>query len=368
MPGQSKHNFEDGNGPVPAHRHPRGGGWVAESARVDQSATVTDGAWIFGSAKIFGAAKIFGFARVYGRAKIIGPAEVGGNVYVGGTTTVRGSVLLSGMRAFESDQILDEAFVAKSRAPDCAFINAPMGSAAVTDLPEPAERDVAEKTLFGKLDANSAKFDTAVKDFNEHGCHELYHLTSAENIASILTHGILPRNFAGTFIDIADSEVNARRQFVRFDGAGPQHAHDCVPMFFVSDPPMLFAIPRPKNLLRWVVVDIKRLVESGAHIVFTDGNLAATRSSTYSNTKDLRCLYWKWIRDTRAPWEIQESMRKDWKRKKAAEVLAFPKVPPGAIARILAPSVEAAYQTQRDLTAAGVSVRVDTDPARFPRS
>ena len=28
-------DFKDGNGPVPAHEHPNGGGWVADTAKVD---------------------------------------------------------------------------------------------------------------------------------------------------------------------------------------------------------------------------------------------------------------------------------------------------------------------------------------------
>ena len=32
------YDFDDGNGPVPAHRHSNGGGWVAETAKVDASA------------------------------------------------------------------------------------------------------------------------------------------------------------------------------------------------------------------------------------------------------------------------------------------------------------------------------------------
>ena len=43
-------NFEDGNGPVPAHRHinPDGeeGGWVSGTAQV------SDNAWVFGNAQV----------------------------------------------------------------------------------------------------------------------------------------------------------------------------------------------------------------------------------------------------------------------------------------------------------------------------
>ena len=37
-------DFRDGNRPVPAHQHPNGGGWIAETATVEKSAFV--GPWI----------------------------------------------------------------------------------------------------------------------------------------------------------------------------------------------------------------------------------------------------------------------------------------------------------------------------------
>lgn len=33
-------DFEDGNGPVPAHQHSNGGGWVADTATVADTAYV----------------------------------------------------------------------------------------------------------------------------------------------------------------------------------------------------------------------------------------------------------------------------------------------------------------------------------------
>ena len=33
-----KFDFRDGNGLVPAHKHPNGGGWVADTARVAETA------------------------------------------------------------------------------------------------------------------------------------------------------------------------------------------------------------------------------------------------------------------------------------------------------------------------------------------
>ena len=36
----TSYDFDDGEGPVAAHRHPNGGGWVADSATVAESAFV----------------------------------------------------------------------------------------------------------------------------------------------------------------------------------------------------------------------------------------------------------------------------------------------------------------------------------------
>ena len=43
-------DFEDGNGPVPAHQHVIGGGWVADTATVEDSAYVGPNARVFGNA------------------------------------------------------------------------------------------------------------------------------------------------------------------------------------------------------------------------------------------------------------------------------------------------------------------------------
>ncbi len=60
--------FDFGAGPVPAHRHLNGGGWVADTARVDASVYVGSGAQVFGKARVFGDAWVFGKARVRGAA------------------------------------------------------------------------------------------------------------------------------------------------------------------------------------------------------------------------------------------------------------------------------------------------------------
>lgn len=53
------YDFEDGRGPVLAHRHPNGLGWVADTAMVDESSYIGP------------LAKVFEFATVRGNISII---------------------------------------------------------------------------------------------------------------------------------------------------------------------------------------------------------------------------------------------------------------------------------------------------------
>ena len=47
-------DFQDDNGPVPAHRCPNGGGWVADTAWVSGNARVSGDAWVSGKARVSG--------------------------------------------------------------------------------------------------------------------------------------------------------------------------------------------------------------------------------------------------------------------------------------------------------------------------
>jgi carbonic anhydrase/acetyltransferase-like protein (isoleucine patch superfamily) len=95
-----KFDFGDGEGPVPAHRHTRGGGWVANTATVDPEAWIgpdalvygnarvcsvepqTDDAQIYENARVHGEARVYGNARIYGKAKVYGRARVYGKAHV----------------------------------------------------------------------------------------------------------------------------------------------------------------------------------------------------------------------------------------------------------------------------------------------
>lgn len=46
--------FDFGNGPVPAHKHPNGGGWVADTVEVADTAFIGPKARVFDNARVLG--------------------------------------------------------------------------------------------------------------------------------------------------------------------------------------------------------------------------------------------------------------------------------------------------------------------------
>ena len=88
---QTTFDFQDGNGPVPAHQHTNGGGWIADTAHVDPTARVFGNARVFRNAWVFGDAQVFGDARVSGAARVSGDARVSGGAWVFGDAWVSGN-------------------------------------------------------------------------------------------------------------------------------------------------------------------------------------------------------------------------------------------------------------------------------------
>ena len=104
------YDFGDGRGPVAAHRHknPDGsvGGWVADTAMVDDAAYIGPSAEVFGEAYVGSGARIFGHARVYDDAKVLDRALVFGRAQAFDRALISGNA-----RIFENAGVYGEAFV-----------------------------------------------------------------------------------------------------------------------------------------------------------------------------------------------------------------------------------------------------------------
>lgn len=112
------HDFGDGNGPVPAHRHPNGGGWVADTAWVAPTAFVGPDAQIYGKAYVSGRAficeraRVFGHATVWQRAELSGSAQVYDWAHVAGDARVYGRAHVYGHARISGDaQVYGRAHV-----------------------------------------------------------------------------------------------------------------------------------------------------------------------------------------------------------------------------------------------------------------
>lgn len=95
-----KHDFKNGCGRVFAHKHDNGGGWVADSARVEDEAYVGAHCEVFEYACVSGKVKMEGRVRVHGHASVHGDRIQTGillrkNAQIYGRAIVRDNVTMS---------------------------------------------------------------------------------------------------------------------------------------------------------------------------------------------------------------------------------------------------------------------------------
>ncbi len=86
--------FDFGPGPVPAHKHSNGGGWVADTAYVADTAFIGPDALVYDTARVYGDAKVSGAAWVNGTAEVFDTAQIYGNAQVFDTAQVYGNALV----------------------------------------------------------------------------------------------------------------------------------------------------------------------------------------------------------------------------------------------------------------------------------
>ena len=72
------------------HQHKNGGGWIANTATVEDSVYIGSDAWVYGNAQVYGDAQVLGNAWVSGDAWVYGNARVSGDAQVCGSARVFG--------------------------------------------------------------------------------------------------------------------------------------------------------------------------------------------------------------------------------------------------------------------------------------
>lgn len=104
-------DFGDGQ-KVTAHQHIKGGGWVAETAHVDDNCYVGPYAIVYGNAKVTENAMINDYAKVYGEARVYGNAKVYGDAQVYDTAQIYGNARVNGhCKIYGNSRVMDNALV-----------------------------------------------------------------------------------------------------------------------------------------------------------------------------------------------------------------------------------------------------------------
>lgn len=88
--------FDFGNGPVPAHQHPNGGGWVADTTDVEDTVYVGLHAQVFEEAYLRGKCRVDDFAKVSGRSMVFDEAIIRGRAQVFGSVGMEDNAIIEG--------------------------------------------------------------------------------------------------------------------------------------------------------------------------------------------------------------------------------------------------------------------------------
>ena len=168
---------------------------------------------------------------------------------------------------------------------------------------------------------------TLSQELKSYGISSLWNVTHLSNLESLLSHGIICRNLVcnlPNFTDISDPVVQSRRRRaydsnrkVFFD------PHDYVPLFFTDNTPMLYVTLCDDKMV--ILLEVSPEVADSVGVYFSDGNIASSDSCCYTDPNDLKNLDWSIIKSQ------QGAFWKEWRRKRAAEVLIPKSCPPSFI-------------------------------------
>lgn len=186
------------------------------------------------------------------------------------------------------------------------------------------------------------------KQLNKYGIDHLHYMAPMENVPSILDHGILSNNRAKHIDhkDFSAQDVQLQRKFI-ISGTF-RTPHNYVPLYFATNTPMQYVITTPaftknrnrvtnNNDLIFIELDAIKIFKLHG-VIFTDGNVAASKTCFYKDIADLDKLDWNTIN---SPNQYPYCYDSEWKRKKGSEVLVPDAIPVTFFTRIVAFSDEA---------------------------
>ena len=206
----------------------------------------------------------------------------------------------------------------------------------------------------------------------DRGLSTLTHMTSIENLRSILKIGLLPKNELAkqgiAYRDIADPDVQERRKVRRISlASGAQVVlHDLVPLYLNARNAMMY---RRKELTSEMVLldfSVGALLAAVPVAVLTDGN-AGSKDTQVSedwwsgNDKVLESIPWSWILRRETWWDTRD----DGKRRAMAEILVAPSIANSLIHSIVVNSKTAEEAVQAMVGSELRTCDIICDQSRF---
>jgi hypothetical protein len=193
-----------------------------------------------------------------------------------------------------------------------------------------------------------------------------FHLTSKENVSSILKNGILPKNQVKSRgllkKDLSWENMQKRRDSkeIGLTNGERHNLHDLVPFYFIPKTPNNFRMWETDKEIVLICVAKQIIYSAECSYAFSDCNVTSDYAQTYTDLINLDQLDWKTLKDpfpNYVDWEI--------KRKRMAELLVYPSVSPKFIEKIIVPTEQMKSEIENYLKQAGLNIDVQVYPRYF---
>lgn len=128
----------------------------------------------------------------------------------------------------------------------------------------------------------------------------LYHITHVTNLPSVLEHGGLQSHLfiqqhELTYFDVANQDVQSRRNKISISGGIGGNLHNYVPFYFASRSPMLYYLHKKKLMqedIIYFMTNIQTIIDNELPFVFTDAHAIRRLSNFYTDLSDLDNVDW----------------------------------------------------------------------------
>lgn len=204
------------------------------------------------------------------------------------------------------------------------------------------------------------------------GIQYLHHMTSIENIPSILKFGIFANSIIRaarlTYTDVSNQDVQMNRNLA-IPGTA-KRVHDYVPFYFATHTPMQYVIThstatRPLTISQRDLVFIDIAADqllSKPGVLFTDGNAASTATHIYLDLDNLWDLDWNCLDGLGNYDSIGDLVyNSEWQRKRASEVLVPYMVESKLFSRLVVYDSQAVANLYIKTIAEGVQINVPVE-------